>query len=151
LFYRALGTKINATTHPKASLYELALLDWAMRHGIHENEPSLKQLQEDRQKILFQAATDLRFESAPQAAFIWSGVTATLFHALGAASLQASDVVAVLQNFEASMKRWRWDGDELQKPIRWAIAEEREVQDILWLILRSYFPDVVDEDTLPKL
>jgi hypothetical protein len=49
----------------------------------------------------------------------------------------------VLQNFEAAMKRWRWDGDELQKPIRWPVTQEREVQDILWLILRSYFPDVV--------
>jgi hypothetical protein len=151
LFYRAFGTKIDATVHPKGSLYELALLDWVMRHQMHENEPSLKHLQEDRQNILFQAATDLRFESASQAAFIWSSVTTTLFHALGTASLKASDVVAVLQNFEAAMKRWRWDGDSLQKPIRWAVAQEREVQDILWLILRSYFPDVVDEDTLPKL
>jgi hypothetical protein len=151
LFYRAFGTKIDATSHPKGSLYELALLDWAMRQGMHQNEPSLKQLQEDRQKILFQAATDLRFESAPQAAFIWSSVTAILFHALGAASLQATDVVAVLANFEAAMKRWRWDSGELQKPVRWQVTQEREVQDVLWLILRSYFPDVVDEDALPKL
>ena len=49
------------------------------------------------------------------------------------------------------MKRWRWDADELQRPIRWPVTQEREVQDILWLILRSYFPDVVDEDALPKL
>lgn len=49
------------------------------------------------------------------------------------------------------MKRWRWDGDELQKPVHWAVTREREVQDILWLILRSYFTDVVDEDALPKL
>jgi hypothetical protein len=60
-------------------------------------------------------------------------------------------VVAVLQNCEAAMKRWRWDGDELRKPIRWSATQEREVQDILWLILRSYFQDVVDEDALPKL
>lgn len=151
LFYRAFGTKIDAAHQPKGSLYEIALLDWVMRRGMHENEPSLKQLMEDRQKILFQAATDLRFESAPQAAFIWSSVTATLFQALGAASLQAKDVAVVLQNFEPAMKRWRWDGDVLQSPIRWPITREREVQDILWLILRSYFPDVVDEDTLPKL
>ena len=60
-------------------------------------------------------------------------------------------MVAVLENFEAAMKRWRWDGDAMQKPIRWPVTQEREVQDILWLILRSYFPDLVDEDTLPKL
>ena len=111
----------------------------------------MQQIEEDRQDILFQAATDLRFESASQAAFVWSSVTAIIFHALGAASVQPRHVVAILDNFEAAMKRWRWDGDELQKPIRWPITQEREVQDILWLILRSYFSDVVDEDALPKL
>ncbi len=151
LFYRAFGTKIKATSHPKGNLYELALLDWVSRHQMYDNESSLKQQQEDRQRILFQAATDLRFESASQAAFIWSSATSILFHAMGEASLQATDVVAVLENFEAAMKRWRCDGDELQKPIRWPVTQEREVQDILWLILRSYFPDLVDEDALPKL
>ena len=151
LFYRAFGTKVNAASHAKSSLYELTLLDWMMRHQIHQNESSLKQIEEDRQQILFQTATDLRFESASQAAFIWSSVTSILFHALGDASLNARHVVAVLQNFEAAMKRWRWDSDELQKPVRWPVTQEREVQDVLWLILRSYFPDVVDEDTLPKL
>jgi hypothetical protein len=65
--------------------------------------------------------------------------------------LQPKHVAAMLRNFGPAMKRWRWDGDELQKPIRWPVTQEREVQDILWLILRSYFPDVIDEDALPKL
>lgn len=151
LYFRALGTKMPAAHPSGASLFELAFTDWVIRHQMHQNEPSLQQLQDDRQSILFQAATDLRFESASQAAFIWSGVTSILFHALGAASLQPRHVAAILRNFEAAMKRWRWDGDELQKPVRWAVTQEREVQDILWLILRSYFTDVVDEDALPKL
>jgi hypothetical protein len=151
LFFRAFGAKIPAAHHNSPSPYELAFADWAIRHQMCQGDPSLQQLTEDRQSILFQAATDLHFESASQAAFIWSSVTSILFHALGAASLQPKHVVAVLQNFEAAMKRWRWDGDELQKPIRWPVTQEREVQDILWLILRSYFPDVVAEDALPKL
>lgn len=151
LFFRALDAKIPAAPHSSPSLYELAFADWAIRHQMHQSEPSLQRLNEDRQSILFQAATDLRFESASQAAFIWSTVTSILFYALGAASLQPKHVAAVLLNFEAAMKRWRWDGDELQKPVRWPVIQEREVQDILWLILRSYFPDVVDEDALPKL
>lgn len=48
------------------------------------------------------------------------------------------------------MKRWRYDSDELKKPIKWPIGQEREVQDILWLVLRSYFEDLVDEEALPK-
>ena len=49
------------------------------------------------------------------------------------------------------MRRWRWDDDSLASPIRWPIVSEREVQDILWLILRSVFEEVVDEETLPKV
>lgn len=49
------------------------------------------------------------------------------------------------------MRRWRWDEDaRVRNPIRWVIRSEREVQDILWLILRSVFDDVLDEETLPK-
>jgi len=151
LFFRVFNAKIPAAPHTSPSLYELAFADWAIRHQMHQSNPSLQQLNEYRQRILFLAATDLRFESASQAAFIWSSVTSILFHALGAASLQPKHVAAVLHNFETAMKRWRWDGEELQKPIRWSVTQEREVQDILWLILRSYFPDVVDEDALPKL
>jgi hypothetical protein len=151
LFFRAFGMKISIATHTGAALYQLAFVDWIIRHQMHQNEPSQQQLDANRQSILFQAATNLHFESASQAAFIWCGVNSILFHALWSASLQPEHVAAVLRNFEASMKRWRWDGDELQKPIRWPITQEREVQDILWLILRSYFPDIVDEDTLPKL
>ncbi len=151
LFFRAFGTKIPIAAHSGTGLYQLTFADWVIRHQMHQNEPSRQQLSDERQSILFQAATDLHFESASQAAFIWSSVTSSLVHALGAASLQPRHVAAVLQNFEAAMKRWRWDGDELQKPIRWPVTQEREVQDILWVILRSYFPDVVDEDALPKL
>jgi hypothetical protein len=151
LFSRAFGSKIPNAAHTATSLYQLAFDDWVIRQQMHQNERSQQQLDDERQRILFQTATDLHFESASQAAFIWSSVTSILFHALGAASLQPRHVAAVLQNFETAMKRWRWDGDELQKPIRWPVTQEREVQDILWLILRSYFPDVVDEDALPKL
>lgn len=151
LAFRAFGTRIPTATHAVTSLYNLALSDWLIRHQMNENERSQDELNNDRQRILFEAATELHFESASQAAFIWSAVVSILFHALGAASLQPRHVAAVLQNFEAAMKRWRWDGDELRNSIHWPVTQEREVQDILWLILRSYFSDVVDEDALPKL
>lgn len=56
----------------------------------------------------------------------------------------------MLEQFEASLKRWRWDSQELKSPIRWPIVSEREVQDILYLMLRPVFLDVEDEDALPK-
>jgi len=45
------------------------------------------------------------------------------------------------------MRRWRSDRGN---PVTLS-ASEREVQDILWQILRSVFDDVVHEETLPKL
>jgi hypothetical protein len=148
--HRIQGSKVPLDYVTKAELYELSFLDWAVRHDICALEPSSSQLAECRERILFQAATSLRFESAHQAAFILSSVNANLFHALSGSRLKSRHVTIVLENFEPAMKRWRWDSGQLKNPIRWSIAQEREVQDILWLILRSYFSDVIDEDTLPK-
>lgn len=151
LFFRAFDQKPGLTLSAEPSLYELAVVDWISRHQMHKSDLQLQQLREMRQGILYRTATDLRFESASQAAFIWSSAIAALVYALEETSLQPKHVAAVLRNFEPGMKRWRWDAAGLQKPIHWPVTQEREVQDILWLILRSYFPDVVDEDTLPKL
>jgi hypothetical protein len=114
---------------------------------MHQNEPS-KQLNQDRHNVLLQAVTDLRFESASQAHLVRRNVNPVSRFARSIVA--PSPCGAVLGNFEPAMKRWRWDGDDLQKPIRWPIPQKREVQDIVCLALRSYFSDVIDEDTLPK-
>ncbi|QFZ18521.1 PD-(D/E)XK nuclease domain-containing protein [Saccharothrix syringae] len=62
-----------------------------------------------------------------------------------------SHVGAVLSRFEAALLRWRWDREGVKHPIRWKITAEREVQDILWIMLRPVFDDLVDEETLPKI
>jgi hypothetical protein len=149
--HHAFGEKVSLDLWSDERLYVLSFYDWIFRQGVHKEEPSLQQLSEARAKILFLAATDLQFEATHQAAFIWTAVNFNLFHALKTVCLQARDVAIVLENFESATKRWRWDKDDAKHPVRWPINQEREVQDILWLILRSYFPDVVDEDTLPKL
>ena len=48
------------------------------------------------------------------------------------------------------MRRWRCDESSMKQPIQWPVTAEREVQDILWLMLRPVFDDLVDEETLPK-
>jgi len=151
LFFRAFEKRMNLAIPLEASLYERAFADWMIRQQMYEGELSSAQLLANRNQLLFQAATDLRFDSAPQAAFVLTAVNATLFAALGSSLAEPRHVASVLKNFEPAMRRWRWDKEELQRPIRWPVTQEREVQDILWLILRSYFPDVVDEDALPKL
>jgi hypothetical protein len=42
----------------------------------------------------------------------------------------------------------RWPQSEKKK---WPVADEYDIQSILWLILRSVFDDVIDEEPTPKL
>lgn len=84
-------------------------------------------------------------------ALIYRAVTAVLDASIEQAILSRSHLVTVLSRFEASMRRWRCDDSTLRQPIRWPVTAEREVQDILWLMLRPVFDDLVDEETLPKL
>jgi hypothetical protein len=66
--------------------------------------------------------------------------------------LSRTHLSLLLRRFPAAMRRWRWDSDDrIKEPIRWPITSEREIQDILWLVLRSVFDDVIDEDTNPKV
>jgi hypothetical protein len=66
--------------------------------------------------------------------------------------LSRTHLSLLLRRFPAAMRRWRWDdGDRVKEPIHWPITSEREIQDILYLVLRSVFDDVNDEDTNPKV
>lgn len=88
--------------------------------------------------------------SAHQAALLWRALRAAIADG-GDSLLQSTSTVArILGQFESCLRRWRWDSRDLKVPVRWLIRSEREVQDILWVILRGAFPDLEDEDTLPK-
>jgi hypothetical protein len=50
------------------------------------------------------------------------------------------------------MRRWRFDTKTgTTPPVQWPIISERDVQDILWVILRSTFDDLIDEELTRKL
>ncbi len=99
------------------------------------------------------AVADPSTLGAARAAVVWSAVHASLVRSVDELVLSRSHVATLLRRFEAAMRRWRWDDPTVvrQRPIRWEITAEREVQDILWIILRSVFEDVIDEETLPKV
>lgn len=65
--------------------------------------------------------------------------------------ISVPQVSQVLRRFPPAMKRWVWDSAELKDPKWWRVDAEREVQAILWVMLRAVFDDVVDEENLPKL
>jgi hypothetical protein len=131
---------------------EHALAYWMIIQGVaHLSDPA-----DDRQlqaRVLHAATLcDPADLAIPQAALLaWATVhiAATSIDQL---VLSRTHLSLLLNRFEPAMRRWRWDDPENRKtaPIQWPITSEREIQDILWIMLRSVFDDVVDEDTLPK-
>lgn len=93
---------------------------------------------------------DLSQRGAYEAALIWRAIQGAISDAASNLLRTPKTVLHVLAQFEASMKRWRWDSLDLAAPVRWPVVGEREVQDILYLMLRPTFPDLEDEDALPK-
>ncbi len=131
----------------------LALIEWAARRqALRLTDPRVD-LSILQSRVLRQAAVaDAADLTAAHAALIWSAVDASLQRSVDELVLSRSHVAAILDRFEAAMRRWRWDDPVVvNHAIRWEIGAEREVQDILWLILRSIFEDVVDEETLPRV
>jgi REase_DpnII-MboI len=146
------GQPTAARWRPDDDPAVLALIHWMITAGTASPPGSAGELSA-LQNHVFRSAlrTDPAKLTIPQAAVIYRAVTDILDASIGQMVLSRSHLGAVLRRFEAAMRRWRWDDDSLASPVRWSIVSEREVQDILWLILRSVFDDVVDEETLPKL
>jgi len=130
----------------------LALADWMAACGTARLAASADERRAFQQRLVGEALrTDPAQLTVPQAAILYRAVTAVLDTSIDQMVLTHSHLGAVLRRFEAALRRWRWDDDSLASPIRWPITSEREVQDILWLILRSVFEDVIEEETLPRL
>ncbi|MCP4295588.1 MAG: hypothetical protein GY786_08280, partial [Proteobacteria bacterium] len=108
-------------------------------------------LEKIRKELINQLVkSDMAGVGDEKAAIVWAAANESITIDVSNLLLSPHFVSAILSRFENAMKRWRYDSDELKKPIKWPIGQEREVQDILWLVLRSYFEDLVDEEALPK-
>lgn len=62
------------------------------------------------------------------------------------------DLIAILEGTARSLKRWPYgDKTPRSQPALWEIANEYNVQDLLWALLAPIFPDLEDEEELPSL
>jgi hypothetical protein len=133
------------------SIEELSILEYALRRNIFKGYNQETALEKIRKELINQLVkSDITGAGEEKAAIIWAAANESITIDVSNLLLSPHFVSAILSRFEDSMKRWRYDSDELKKPIKWPIGQEREVQDILWLVLRSYFEDLVDEEALPK-
>lgn len=65
-----------------------------------------------------------------------------------------ADLIAVLQGATDSMAHWTYEETPRVRkapPRKWEIDHEYHVQNLLWTILRPVFPDLIDEEHLPKV
>lgn len=132
------------------SASELAAQEWLLSLPSAEAKPTA-QRRALRQALVEQVLReDAGNRTAHEAALIWYSVQGAISEGTSDLLRSPSTVVHLLEQFESSMKRWRWDPPTLKAPIRWPVLSEREVQDILYLMLRPVFLDLEDEDTLPK-
>lgn len=133
------------------SLEELSLLVLGYKRAIfkfNNNNIDIVGLRKNILNLLIK--TDLNNISPETAALIWRSTNDSLFGGIDRLINSPNHLCLLLNKFQAAMKRWRYDSEDLKNPIRWPIQNEREVQDIIWLMLRPYFDDIIDEENLPK-
>lgn len=133
------------------SLEEISLISYCLKRNIfqtyQDNLPS-----QIRKKLLNQIVHQgIDNATTESVALILAATSESITVDIDNILISRHFVSAILSRFEDAMRRWRYDDDKkIKKPIKWQITQEREVQDILWLILRAFFDDLIDEETLPK-
>jgi hypothetical protein len=130
---------------------EMAMAHWALTYGTGQLTNPAADAFVLRQRALHGGLTANPSElTVARSALLLHTLTSIIASSVDSLALGRSQVSAVLRRFPAAMHRWVWDGDKIQDPVRWIIRSEREVQSILWIMLRGVFDDVVDEEWLPK-
>ena len=134
------------------TLDELSFIEWGHRRS-HFLIPDVKNaLKKIRTEILESLiTTDLTLIAPELSAQIWSAANKTISKGVEKIVESPSKLRSLLKKFPAAMKRWRFDGKSLKNSIKWPVRNEREVQDIIWLMLRPYYDDLIDEESLRKL
>jgi len=131
---------------------ELAWVHWACGRELARLPDPTADLQILQSRILSGLLrTDVAAHPARDAALLYSAGLDIINASIDRAVLSRSHVGVVLRRFPAAMKRWRWDPPDAKHPIRWDVTSEREVQDIVWILLRAVFDDLVEEEPLPRL
>ncbi len=70
-------------------------------------------------------------------------------------SVTVADIGVLLRRVPAGLKKWTWEHAPRTKTSpaarQWFVENEYHVQNMLWLLLAPLFPDLMDEDSTPKV
>jgi hypothetical protein len=131
---------------------EAACLHWvsvSTRNIPPAEHDALRQLQSRLLSSILLA--DVSQHTATRAALLLKAVSEIVTASVDEILLSDTHVGVLLGRFETAMRQWRHDSDDHDHPIRWPITSEREIQNILLLMLRPVFDDLIDKPTLRKL
>lgn len=146
------GTVKNVEFRASADPFDLAAAYWLAIADHRTITTDVDELREIRTRILHGMVMGQNDQAtAPRAAVLIAAVSHIIETSIHQSVLTSNHVGSILRRFQDAMRRWRFDDGSQERPIHWPITSEREVQDILWMILRSVFDDLVDEETLRRV
>lgn len=157
LFYRYIGSQLEGKiaaimdVNRFSSLEELSFIEWGCRRGHFQVNMAADRLYEVRERVLQLLVEANITQIAPEhLALIWSAAHNSVCGGVKGLVESPNQIGVLLRRFPDAMKRWRYDENAVREPIKWPVRNEEEVQDIVWLMLRPYYDDLVDEEHLPK-
>lgn len=69
--------------------------------------------------------------------------------------ISVQDIANLLRRIPSGLKKWTWENKPRTKTSpaarQWHVENEYHVQNLLWLPLAPMFPDLIDEDSTPKV
>jgi hypothetical protein len=130
---------INLHNVNNLNLEALSVLEWGIRNNYFQFQDTDMLLNIKRRILTIFLETELEVLQPTFSSFILSSVHSCILESVNSIVLTSNHISKILGNFESALRRFKWK-----------INEEKDVQDIVWLILRCYFYDLVDEEHLPK-
>ncbi len=135
---------IAVTTINILSLTEICVFYWGFKKG-HFKLNDLSVMQEFQQRILASFSEEKAIGDEWLNSIIYFATKSCLTESINQVVISKDNVVSMLSNFESCLKRW-----PNKKNHKWVVKNEKDIQSILWVILRSIFDDVTEEDPSSK-
>lgn len=124
---------------------QFSIVYWAYKKGLFVLHNPEENYQLVKREILSKFSLEELDVDEVLLPFIYFSVTNIVLNTIDSILLSLEHVSKILSNFNSGMERWTW-----KKGKQWKIEDEYDVQNILYLILRSYFDDAEYEDPTPK-
>ena len=136
--------EVTSSEIENSSYAEICLIYWGYKKGAFSlNDLTIvSKIQQKVLKGFFEETISSEEWTLP---IIYFSVKSCLLESINQIIISTDNVTRLLENFESALRRWPDKENH-----HWSISDEKDIQSMLWLILRSIFNDVIDEDPSPK-